>query len=287
MPEQNGLEFRSPGKGSRNIFSGLGPRALVALAGIPLLIAAVYAGDWWLWALVLLISLLAQWEYYAMAAARGHHPLKLPGLAGGLLILLCFRFGPGLWTGLAVLWLLSLMGLEAFKSRVENSISRISSTLFGVAYVPVMLGHMNLLRNDQVMPGFKLLVLILVLVWANDTGAYFTGLTLGKKPLAPRVSPKKSWEGLWGGMALSVSVSLVLARYWVYELTLLHAGVIALGVVAFGTLGDLFESMLKRDAGIKDSGTMLPGHGGLLDRFDSLIFAVPIVYWYCKLVVFR
>jgi phosphatidate cytidylyltransferase len=285
MSEQNDREFRPARNGQQKILSSLGSRVLVAAVGVPLIIGGAYLGGWWLWGLVAMISLLAQWEYYQLTPAKGLSLQAVAGLSGGLIMLIYLKLGTALWVGLSVLWLLALLGWEAFKGRVDHSISRTSVTVFGVIYVPVLLGHMVLLRGDCMLPGFKLLVMTLILIWVNDTGAYFTGLTMGRKPLAPKVSPKKSWEGFWGGMILSVAAALVLARYWVWELTLLNAGLVALGVVIFGTLGDLFESLLKRDAGVKDSGSLLPGHGGILDRFDSLMFALPFVYWYCKLLI--
>ena len=133
--------------------------------------------------------------------------------------------------------------------------------------------------------GFKLLVLTFALVWIGDTGAYFTGMAFGKRPLAPKISPKKSMEGLAGGALVTLAAAFLISRYWIWELELWQAIVIGLGIIIFGTLGDLFESLLKRDAEVKDSGNLLPGHGGILDRFDSMMFALPFVYWFCRIFV--
>jgi len=135
--------------------------------------------------------------------------------------------------------------------------------------------------------GTGLLLFTFALIWINDTGAYFTGVTFGKHPLAPHISPKKSVEGLIGGVSATVIAAIVARHYWMHSVSLLDVVIIALGVSIVGTLGDLVESAFKRDSGIKDSGTILPGHGGVLDRFDSLLFAVPFVYWYYRLVMFR
>ncbi|MBI4727630.1 phosphatidate cytidylyltransferase [candidate division TA06 bacterium] len=285
MTESNKQEFRPAGRNIKDSFSKLGPRVLVAFLGIPLMLAAVYLGGWWLWALVLLISLLGLLEYYGLASVKGYAPLKWWGLLGGILLLLSFSLVSDLMAGLTVGWLLLLLGWTAIKARIENSLAGLAATIFGIIYVPGLLGHMILLRNYGQAPGFKLLTLAMALVWAGDTGAYFTGLIWGKRPLAPKISPQKSIEGLLGGALFTVTASVLLSLYWVKELGLWQALIIGLGVAFFGTLGDLFESLFKRDAGVKDSGNLLPGHGGVLDRFDSMMFALPFVYWYCRIFV--
>ena len=138
------------------------------------------------------------------------------------------------------------------------------------------LGYINGTYNFEVPMG------MLFLIWANDTGAYLFGITLGKHRLFERISPKKSWEGFVGGMLIAVIVSYIISLYFLV-LSPLHWISIALIVVVFGTLGDLLESMLKRSKGVKDSGAILPGHGGALDRFDGLLLAAPMVYLYLHL----
>ena len=122
----------------------------------------------------------------------------------------------------------------------------------------------------------------LFLLWANDSGAYVFGITLGKNRLFERISPKKSWEGFFGGLIIAFVMAFVLSMYF-NSLELLHWFALAFIIVVFGTLGDLVESMLKRSKDIKDSGSILPGHGGVLDRFDGLLLAAPIVYAYLRL----
>jgi phosphatidate cytidylyltransferase len=134
--------------------------------------------------------------------------------------------------------------------------------------------------NTDLLPyhGFQIL-LIFILIWVNDTGAYLVGRRWGKTPLAPVVSPKKTWEGFVGGLVLSVLVGLIISHYMA-ELEWIHYLVLAVICSVFGTLGDLFESKVKRSLAIKDSGTLLGGHGGVLDRFDSILFAGPAAYFY-------
>src|ERR1035437_3005527 len=122
------------------------------------------------------------------------------------------------------------------------------------------------------------------MLWAHDTGAYLFGIKFGKTPLFERHSPKKTWEGLMGGMGISLLVSLILS-YFYAELSALHWAVISIIISVFGTYGDLVESMLKRSMDKKDSGSILPGHGGLLDRFDGLLLSAPLAYIYLYLVL--
>ena len=125
--------------------------------------------------------------------------------------------------------------------------------------------------------GWQWVVLLFVVTWANDTLAYFTGRFLGKHPLAPRISPKKTWEGFWGGAAGSVAGALVVKWLFLPALPIPAAVLVGAGAALLGPLGDLCESMLKRAAGVKDSGKLLPGHGGLLDRIDAVLFVAPWV----------
>jgi phosphatidate cytidylyltransferase len=149
---------------------------------------------------------------------------------------------------------------------------------FGVFYVAWLLGHMITLR--QFTEGPFLIFFLFLVTWANDTGAYYVGTLWGRRPLAPRISPRKTWEGAAGGLLGSVLAALACRAWFLDSLSTgeaLGAGVL-IGLTA--PLGDLAESILKRSAGVKDSGTILPGHGGLLDRIDSLIFTTPAFYYY-------
>ena len=287
MEQANKHEFRSKDRSAKKIFSGLGLRLLVAVLGIPALLAAVFYGGWWLGAAVLVLSLLGLWEFYGLSRAKGLKPLTAWGLAGGALLWYCFFNPTFIAAGALTLWLLLLFSWMVVKGGVDGSLVRAGTTVFGVVYVAGLLGHLLLLRGLDDVLGFKLAVLTMTLIWIGDTGAYFTGMAFGKRPLAPKISPKKSIEGLAGGALFTLAAAFLIARYWIWELSAWQALVIGLGVVIFGTLGDLFESLLKRDAGVKDSGNLVPGHGGVLDRFDSMMFALPFVYWFCRIFVLR
>jgi phosphatidate cytidylyltransferase len=155
----------------------------------------------------------------------------------------------------------------------------IAITLLAVCYVAIPFSFYLALGFMGASFSFILPLSLLMLIWANDSGAYVFGITLGKNRLFERHSPKKSWEGFMGGILVAGLVAWILSRY-VYAIALPHWLVLAVLVGVSGTLGDLVESMFKRSLNIKDSGSFLPGHGGLLDRFDSLIFAAPLVYVY-------
>ena len=157
--------------------------------------------------------------------------------------------------------------------------------LMGFLYVPLLLGHLVLLRG---LPhGIQWILLLLVIVMAGDSGAYFVGSSYGRRKLYPVVSPNKSAEGAAGGVAGSI-IGAIIARFLFFtELTMVDAIVTALLLGIIGQLGDLFESLLKRSFGVKDSGAIVPGHGGILDRLDSILFAAPAAFYYAWFIFMR
>jgi len=159
---------------------------------------------------------------------------------------------------------------------------KIALLLLGVLYVGLLLGHFILTR--ALPSGEWLIFFVISVTWAGDTGAFYAGRTFGRRKLAPRISPNKTVEGLVGGLALSVLAAFI-ARYW-FVPSFSPADCVALGLLLSlaGMLGDLTESAFKRSAGVKDSGSLIPGHGGMLDRIDSLLFAAPTFYYYLVLV---
>jgi phosphatidate cytidylyltransferase len=177
-----------------------------------------------------------------------------------------------------------IMVRELYRNQ-ENPFHNIAFTLMGILYVAAPFSLLVLCGfPERSMLGYQpnLLLGYFFLLWSSDTGAYVVGMPLGKHPLFPRISPKKSWEGLIGGIIFTLLVSLIIAYYY-KSLSITDWIVVALIVCIFGIWGDLVESLLKRSLQVKDSGDLLPGHGGILDRFDSVIFSAPLVFLYLHL----
>lgn len=228
---------------------------------------------------------LACWEALRLYEIRGARPFKRLGLLGSVAVCVGFGLDPHVGTPLAVLWatfVASLAVAMARRSTASEIWDSAVATFVPVAFVAVGLAHLIGLRAVGGTEGADALFLAVLCVMAADTFAYYVGRAVGRHRIAPTISPKKSWEGAAAGLAGSVLAAWI-ARFWFFEeLTGLHATVIGILLFAAGLLGDLAESVLKRAAGAKDSSTILPGHGGLLDRTDSLILAAPTLYYYYR-----
>ena len=267
--------------------SDLLARTLTALIGAVLVIGAVWVGGWAFAALLVAIALAAQYEVYGLLRAGGVSPLVVPGLVLGALAVLA----PLVEASAPLLFLggLVVLGLVLF-TRKETPLLDAAGTLFGVLYPAALAGLLLRLRvNDASWligdDAFWLTTAVLFCVWGADTFAYFAGRAFGRHPLFARVSPKKTWEGAAGGalgaFALAAGFKLLVLDG---ALTWADVSVIALACGVVSQLGDLTESLFKRSVGVKDSATWLPGHGGLLDRIDAAIVAVPLVVLYLDLV---
>ena len=190
----------------------------------------------------------------------------------------------GLWLGL---FLMVLVPFLIFVQSKKIFLKNLGYSLFGLLYISLSLGLLINLRNYWIEENYQLNLVIPLLIiftlWINDTMAYVVGSLIGKTPLSP-VSPKKTWEGTVGGIILSVAVMCVIA-YFTGKFPVVQTGIMAALAAISGTYGDLFESKLKRMAGVKDSGHLMPGHGGFLDRFDSLLFAATVVALYVMVVM--
>jgi len=258
-------------------------RVITALWGIPLLIAAVWFDKPLPWFTILLAiwGLLAVFEFYRMVAASKIAPLTYFGLVWTLLFIMSPHFDydfltPLLLTAgvmLSLIWLL-------LRRQKEGAFIGWAWTIAGILYVGWLLSYFVALRGLD--DGRNWVFLALAANFGSDTAAFFTGRALGRHHLAPSISPGKTWEGAIGGIFGAIMVSLLFTlpiplslplSYW-------HAILLGLLVSIFGQLGDLVESLLKRNMGVKDSGKLLPGHGGFLDRIDSVVFAGIVVYYY-------
>ncbi len=265
------------------------PRFLTALVGIPLFLAAVYFGGLPFFFLMLGVVWLGVREFYALAQETGYPCFPWLGQACALFFMISIYLNGGsigasldhLGTpAVFALILIALIARSLLRPPTDTTLSEWAVTLFGLFYVVWPLSHLMLLR-DLRPNGQHAAFVLLIIIWASDTAAYFVGKRWGRHPLAERISPKKSWEGalaaVTAAMLVGVAYQMAFLRsvFSPFELALLAFVTSAIAVVS-----DLGESILKRGAGVKDSSTLLPGHGGILDRFDSFLLAAPFFYYY-------
>jgi len=246
-------------------------RVLGTVVGLPVVLYLVYLGGWWLFGLAVFAALVALHELYAMA--RGLRPLVLAGYAGALATLLGAHLGGPEWmSGGFMLTLVLAFLLYGIAETRQTATVTMGSTVLGVAWIALALGHLLLLR-DLPEHGRLAVFTVLLAVFADDTAAYLVGRLLGRHKLAPALSPGKTWEGFLAGTAAAIAVAFF-ALYEQDFLTIPESIALGFAIALAGAAGDLFESALKRDLQVKDSGQLLGGHGGMLDRIDALLFAV-------------
>ena len=249
-------------------------------------IAVVLAGlliDKWLFAaMMLLVSVVMLQEFYSLSI--GHRARKsriLAIITGASLFCLIFLinagFIPAVYASVAILPLLGIMVSSLYVK--GNDDFRLYPYIYtGLLYIAIPLAVSNYLAFDREGNFSGLLILgFLCIIWCSDVGAYCVGSLFGKggEKMCPEISPKKSWAGFWGGMGFSVLAGVLLSVFGLFDFPWIHAAILSVIMHVAGVYGDLFESRWKRVCGVKDSGTIIPGHGGLLDRFDSALFAVP------------
>jgi phosphatidate cytidylyltransferase len=251
-------------------------RVLITVIGVPIVLGIVYLGGWWLFGLVLVAALVALHELYVMA--RGLRPLVLAGYAGALATLLGAQLGGAAWmVGGFMLTLVLAFLLYGIAETRQPATVTMSATVLGVAWIALGLGSLVLLR-DVPEHGRLAVFTLLLAVFADDTFAYLVGRVIGRHKLAPALSPGKTWEGFVAGTAAAIAVAFF-ALYEQDFLTIPESILLGAAIALAGATGDLFESALKRDLQVKDSGHLLGGHGGMLDRIDSLLFASVAAYF--------
>lgn len=233
--------------------------------------------------LVAAAVLAAQHELYRAMRTRGSRASEVLGLSAGAIMLLgAYHRGAAALTFVLALATVATVLWFAIDADGEGAPEGIASTLFGIAYVPFLGAHVVLMRNLP--DGAAITISYIALAAFYDIAAFATGVFRGRHPLAPSVSPKKSWEGAIGGTAFIIAVAALVGPH-IGPFTLVSAVALA-GVTAFcAPLGDLAESLLKRDMSVKDMGTLLPGHGGVLDRIDALLMCGPAAYWLVRWLV--
>jgi len=278
--------------------SNLQQRLLTAAVAVPLLILIFWAGGLWFLALVLFVTFVGMSEFYHLVAAKGLKPQRLIGTLAALGLALNAFYGNQDYTALILTAaVLVCLAFQLFRDDLSTALTGSATTLMGVLYVGWLLSHFVLLRNwlDPSSAGndfgFFLVILVIATTFLADAGAYFTGRALGRHKLWPRISPSKTWEGAVGGVlvgSLGLLATILVFDKWIFptHFPRYHALILGPLLVVVSIFGDLAESMLKRDAGVKDSGTIVPGHGGILDRLDSILFVVPTAYYYLLAFVY-
>ncbi|MGL5049348.1 MAG: phosphatidate cytidylyltransferase [Fusobacteriaceae bacterium] len=267
-------------------------RILVALIGIPLLMVILLKGGFLLLLFVNFIILVGLFEFFKMAEIGGKKPEVRLGYLAGLAIPNIIYFSTVdnltlIFMPVALLTIL-LIGKRVLQNKVENSSRDIGITVLGVVYVSGLFSHLLLMKN--IPNGGKWLLTIQILVWVCDSFAYFTGMGIGRKIFKrgfSSISPKKSIEGSIGGTAFTMLAIYILNRVlglFSPDKNIVIVLLVGLLISMVAQIGDLGESMFKREFKVKDSGRLLGEHGGILDRFDSMLFVVPVVYYLLKLI---
>ena len=271
-------------------------RILTAVVALPILLYTVWSQiPYFFVALTAIAIILALSEFYSLAAKAGSKPQTALGYAAALVIVASFVFEEPALTVAAVaglsIWSLATATLRP--DDMKTSLVSVSATVFGVIYVALLAGCLVGVRMitdtapSTPVPHLasKLLTTFFAIVMMTDTGAYYTGRSIGRHKLAPRVSPGKTIEGAIGGFVMAIVVGFLCKLAFFPEIPAAHALALGATLGAIGQVGDLAESMLKRGSNVKDSSNLLPGHGGMLDRVDSLLFCAPVLYYYSRLLV--
>jgi len=269
-------------------------RVLTALVLVPVLIAIIgFAPPFCFLLLVAGSTVLALEEFFSLAAQSGIDVFRIAGHVISLLVLASFYRSPAnAWPVLFLLLgsclLLFALGLRR-GHRLPAVLPGVAATMLGVLYISLTLGLLLVLQKTTTSwgPGKGWIFFLLLVVWFGDTAAYYTGRSLGRHPLAPLISPKKTVEGAGGGLAGNVLAAILGKHLLLPEASWVHLVLLSILLGVVSQMGDLSESALKRGAGVKDSSNLLPGHGGMLDRIDGVLFASPVMFGYIHFVLAR
>ena len=266
-------------------------RIASAAVALPILLFTIWSSvPYYFAALAAIAVIIGLHEFYNLAEKVGCKPHPLPGYLAGLGIIACFVFGriellaPVLAALVICSFALSLMKPDEMKT----SLVSVAATVLSVVYIALLAGFLVGVRMIADTPqttklASKLLTMFFAMVIFTDTGAFYTGKNFGRNKLAPRISPGKTVEGFIGGLLAAIGAGALCKYTFFPEINLIHALILGGLIGLIGPVGDLSESMLKRGSEVKDSGTFMPGHGGILDRVDSVLFCAPILYFYFRL----
>ena len=250
------------------------PRIATIVVGAPALIAVVWLGNGYLLALVLLLVAIGALEFRRLVLAAGYHPSPILVIGALLFPLLAATNRWALFPAVTVAVVIAAGALGLAPARRTGAPGSPAVDVLGALFVGALFAHLLLLRGEAGLPPT---LTVLGVIWANDIGAYLVGVKFGRRKLAPAISPGKSVEGFAGGLIVALAVAVVVALRM--DWPVVRLGVIGVAVALAGVAGDLSKSTVKRAAGVKDSGAILPGHGGVLDRFDAVLFGVPVGYY--------
>lgn len=263
-------------------------RAITGFFFVIVMLASILLGQYVFGIFYLLLSAFALYEFYGLVKQSGIQPNIITGILNGVLIYAAFSFVhnllPDAFKYVFVLSLtLSLIFFRELYKKSETPFTNIAYTIMGIIYAIIPFTFFHALGSLGNSFNFHVPLAFLIMLWSNDTGAYLSGYFFGRTKLFERHSPKKTWEGFIGGVLIAAVAGYIISNFY-RELSWDKWVVMAILIGCFGTLGDLVESMFKRSINVKDSGGILPGHGGLLDRFDGLLLSAPIVYAYLYLI---
>lgn len=263
-------------------------RTATIIIGVFLAFLTIFWKDFPFFIMVIIIALLGLKELYNIARKREYRPSYILGSILTLYFIMITVYDmhcldDSIENMIVTFFIILTLVFQLFKKDYSKVLAEISITIFGSIYLGYFLSF--LLKIKDLPNGNYYLISLLMIAWGNDVGAYLIGTKFGKYKIFPKISPKKTIEGSIGGIIFSIACAFALKNW----LNLTFNGLLSLGLIISITaqVGDLFESILKRGSGIKDSGTIIPGHGGILDAFDSLIFAAPIFYYYVTLLIWH
>ena len=269
-------------------------RILTAVVALPILLVTVWSpSPYYFVILSTIAALLALGEFYSLATKARCKPQVVTGFCAALVVIASFVFEEPLLTvaALIAVAIVTLVGAVFRPSELKESLVSVSSTIFGVIYVALLascLVGVRMISDTRFATpvshlSSKALTMFFAIVIFTDTGAYYTGRTIGRHKLAPRISPGKTIEGAIGGFVMAAVAGYVSKLTFFPEIPIAHCLVLGAIIGIVGQIGDLAESLLKRGSDVKDSGRLLPGHGGMLDRIDSILFSAPVLYFYFRL----
>ncbi|MBS1494888.1 MAG: phosphatidate cytidylyltransferase [Bacteroidetes bacterium] len=255
--------------------SNTATRILVGVIGIPLFLFLIFKGGVYFLVLSIILSGIALWEFYTMFKSIDLHPFKVFPIILSVVLLITGYMGYGVEAGIILAGITMICSAEIFRKKQPNPLNSLVS-VFGLFYIAV---SFLLLNKIIYLEQFNYIIYIFILIWTCDSMAFFGGKFLGKHKLS-EISPKKTWEGSVTGLIFTLIASYLFYYFSNGKLTLMDAVVMGFIIGIFSQIGDLFESLFKRKLNVKDSSHIIPGHGGVLDRFDSLIFVTPLIFIY-------